>query len=236
MPRRTIAFIVFSLAVALVCVRLGVWQLDRREEVRRRNAEVGAQLRERPAPFTVAVREGDGARHRRVTLAGTADYAKERVHAARTRDGSPGVHILTPIRLERGDTAVLVNRGWIYAPDGATADLSRWREGESLMITGYVERFEPAGSGGTLTTTGGQHVLRRLDHASASAGLPYPLARLHVVATEVRSLTPDSGETPPRLPLPSQSAGPHLGYAIQWFAFAAIAVIGAGAVAMRARG
>lgn len=235
MPRRTLAFVLFSLAVALVCVRLGVWQLDRRAEVRERNEARAEQLRARPVPFSIAAREGDRARHRRVDLVGTADYANERVHAARTRDGSPGVHLLTPLRLAHGDTAVLVNRGWVYAPDGATAELARWREGETLMITGYLERFEAPGVSGTLTTTGGARVLRRLDHASASGGLPYPVARLFVVATEVLSVTADSGETPPRLPLPSQASGPHLGYAIQWFAFAAIAVIGAGAVVVRSR-
>jgi cytochrome oxidase assembly protein ShyY1 len=36
-----------------------------------------------------------------------------------------------------------------------------------------------------------------------------------------------------RLTPPPLDEGPHLSYAIQWFAFAAIALIGAGAVAIR---
>jgi surfeit locus 1 family protein len=37
------------------------------------------------------------------------------------------------------------------------------------------------------------------------------------------------GGVPRRIPPPSLDEGPHLNYAIQWFAFAAIALIGSGA-------
>ena len=60
----------------------------------------------------------------------------------RTRSGSPGVHILTPLRIPESDTALLVNRGWVYSPDARTVDLTRWREvlafgvfkGAALMV------------------------------------------------------------------------------------------------------
>jgi surfeit locus 1 family protein len=40
---------------------------------------------------------------------------------------------------------------------------------------------------------------------------------------------PGGGLLPRRLPPPSLDEGPHLNYAIQWFAFATIALVGAGA-------
>jgi cytochrome oxidase assembly protein ShyY1 len=54
-----------------------------------------------------------------------------------------------------------------------------------------------------------------------------------LVATEGN---PAAAETPVRLEPPVIGDGPHLSYAIQWFAFAAIAVGGAAAVAMKSRG
>jgi hypothetical protein len=61
-------------------------------------------------------------------LRGTLDYDNEIVHTLRGRGGSPGVNILTPLRRVGNDTAVLVNRGWLYAPDGITVDTKPWRE------------------------------------------------------------------------------------------------------------
>ena len=57
-----------------------------------------------------------------------ADYAHELIYAVRTRAGSPGVNLLTPIRLANTDTVVLVNRGWVYLPDGGTIDLGKWHD------------------------------------------------------------------------------------------------------------
>ena len=61
--------------------------------------------------------------------------------------------------------------------------------------------------------------------------LPYPL--LPVLVRQ----TPDSGlaPLPHRLPAPELSEGPHLSYAIQWFAFAAM-TLAFGALIVRKRG
>jgi cytochrome oxidase assembly protein ShyY1 len=61
--------------------------------------------------------------------------------------------------------------------------------------------------------------------------LPYPVHSLYLVARD--SAAGDS--VPVRLEPPVLSDGPHLSYAIQWFAFAAIALVGAAAVIRRER-
>src|SRR5215203_2436541 len=145
MPRRLIAFVIVALALAALFVRLGIWQLDRRAERRAYNARIVERLRAAPAPFAEVARAGDAARYHRVTITGTPDYAQERVLGARTNGGSPGVHLLTPLRVAGSDTAVLVNRGWVYSPDGANVDATRWREGEgegtTMTFVGWAETF-----------------------------------------------------------------------------------------------
>ena len=78
------------------------------------------------------------------------------------------------------------------------------------------------------------NLLRRLDHKALIGALPYPVAPVFLVAT-----APDSSKPPTqrvvRLGLPVLDEGPHLGYAFQWFSFAAIAIVGAGLVAHRSR-
>ena len=96
----------------------------------------------------VAALTGDSAsmRFRRAHVTGTPDYDHELVYAARSYRGSPGVNILTPIHVAGRDTAVLVDRGWVYAPDGETVDLAKWHDRDSVF-SGYVEEF-PSVTGG----------------------------------------------------------------------------------------
>lgn len=236
MPRRTLAFVLFAVVISAVCVRLGLWQLERRDVRRAYNAEIRAPLGAPASPYD-AQRHGVAAgRFLRVTLSGVADYANEVVHASRTRDGSPGVNLLTPLRLVGRDTVVLVNRGWVYAPDGMSVDRARWREGDTLTVTGFVDTFAaPATGSAQMGRRNGAPLLRRLDLAAVRAAIPHPVGGTVIVATAVRPQPPRTGDHPVRLVPPTLDEGPHLGYAIQWFAFAAIGLVGVLAIGLRAR-
>jgi surfeit locus 1 family protein len=220
--RRTAVFVAVAVLLAIVFVRLGIWQLSRLEQRRARNRVLAARLAEPPIPFEQL---RDTMSYRRATLAGAPDYANELVYTGRSRNGSPGVYILTPVRRPNNDTAVLVIRGWVYAPDAATADLSRWREPRKTFA-GYVSAL-PARS--SPNAARGRKI-RVLSAQSVRGSLPYAVAALYVVSQDSVS---DS--TPARLPAPALDDGPHLSYAIQWFSFATIAVVGAAMVVVRDR-
>lgn len=224
MNRRIIAFVALAIALAAVFVRLGFWQLDRLRQRRSRNAEVAARLAQ---PVVRIDQLYDTTAFRRVVVAGTPDYANEIVFTGRSRQGSPGVYILTPMRRATNDTAVVVNRGWVYAPDAATADLSRWRESRGVY-TGYVSTL--ARGAAAPNQHSNERKVRALTWNGIQALLPYPVAGMYVVSQD------SAGDgTPARLPAPTLDDGPHLSYAIQWFSFAAIALVGAGVVVSRAR-
>ncbi len=227
MRRSTIVFFLIALALAALFVRLGIWQLDRRHGRRARNAMIAAQAAARPVAFDSVPNDTARAHYRRATLRGVPDYDHELVLASRTRNGSPGVHVLTPVRLAGHDTAVLLNRGWVFSADGATADLAQWHEGDSLEVEGYVE---PLAAGDVKPIRG--RVLRQVTLGGVRGALPYPVAPMYLV---VQRPGDSLNVRPARLTLPDlHDEGPHLGYAIQWFAFALIAVIGA-AIAVRKR-
>jgi surfeit locus 1 family protein len=220
---RIIAFAALAVVLAALFVGLGFWQLARLAERRAANAEIKAALSRPAGPFGVPPSEGPMV-NRYVVVEGVPDYQHEFVHTGRSRNGSPGVHIFTPVRLG-GDTGViLVNRGWVYASDAATVDLTRWREARRTF-RGYTRVF-PVGGSATPTTN---HRVRALNHQLLQQMLPYEVSLLYVVS---RDSANDS--TPARLPEPDISEGNHLSYAIQWFCFAAIALIGAGIVVKRA--
>ena len=224
MSRRALAFVIFAIAVSAGCVRLGFWQLHRLSDRRALNALLSSRLADSPRPVRELLRDSASAAYRRVTATGSYDFANEFALASRTRQGSPGVNIVTPLRVPGTDTVVLVNRGWVYSPDAMTVDLSRWRERTPATATGYLLPVHGAGRGAVSAATN-RRVLRRLDRDSLAARLPYPVAPFLIVATEAGSSARDS--TPARLAAPVLDEGPHLGYAVQWFAFALIGLVGA---------
>ena len=67
--------------------------------------------------------------------------------------------------------------------------------------------------------------IRALDVGGIASSLPYDVFPLPLQLAE--QTPPQPGRLPAPVPLPELSEGPHLSYAIQWFSFAAIAVVGA---------
>jgi surfeit locus 1 family protein len=228
-----VLFLAIAFAAAAVCVRLGVWQLSRLAERRARNRAVAARFTAPPAPYRALPADTAARHYRRVLVAGRPDYRREFVLANRTRDGSPGVHIVTPVRVAPaaggpgGDTLLLVNRGWIYAGDGSRIDLARWREGDSIRVTGYVEipsrRQGAARLGGRAR---GYPAYRFLDPVVVAGDAGAPVTRDYVVAEPPPGEEKPPLDRPVRVPPPALDEGSHKSYAVQWFSFAAIALVG----------
>jgi surfeit locus 1 family protein len=229
---RVRVFVLLAVVAAAVCVRLGVWQLDRLKQRKARNAMVSARLDAPPLDVSDLPRDTAEARFRRVRVAGVPDYEHELIHAVRTRQGSPGVNIFTPVRVPGLDTAILVNRGWVYSPDGSTVDLSRWHDRDSAFV-GYAVEL-PASGGASYTNRPG--VLARLAYDVVAKALPYPVSPIYVIALDASGAdTSSAANRIARLPAPALDNGSHFSYAIQWFGFATVALVGAGIVVKQSR-
>ncbi|MFO7893773.1 MAG: SURF1 family protein [Longimicrobiales bacterium] len=238
LTRRGVLGTVAVLVVAGVCIRLGIWQLERRAERQARNALIAERMDAPPVMLERAPMDTAGLAYRRARLAGAVDDDRAIVLAGRSRNGAPGVHVLSPVRL--GGGAVLVNRGWLPAPDAATADLGPVRIEGAVQVEGVLVPFPDV----DLDTEPDGFRTRwfRVDGSAIRAQYPYPVAPLYLVATArpepVRSGpgTPGAGMDSARAPgdavgpvplePPTVEPGPHLSYAIQWFSFAAIFLIG----------
>ncbi len=223
MRRRDVALLGIAAVAATVFARLGVWQLDRLTQRRGRNALIVERLRDPPVPLAALPPDTAAAHFRRVVIEGRYDYAHELSLTDRSRDGSPGVHVITPLRVAGTDTAYLVDRGWVYSPDAMTIDRARWREGERVSGTARVQELPPA-LPEAATRTGHPADARWLSPDSIGRWAGYPVAAV-LLALDGDTSTA-STSVPARSPPPPLDEGPHLSYAIQWFSFATIAIVG----------
>ncbi len=215
--------IVVAVVLTLGFMRLGFWQVSRLRARQALNTELASRAVAPPVPISQLPTDTANAHYRRVSVQGAYDYANEIVLTLRSRDGSPGVNIVTPVKLPATDTALLVVRGWVYSPDGMTVDLTRWREDAPLNGSGFVETYPPAREGRNSSPTHA-NAYRWLDRRELEKRYHYPLKPYFVVLTSPQDST--AKNIVPRLTVPPMDEGPHGSYAIQWFSFAAISIIG----------
>jgi len=205
---RDVIGLVIALGVAGTCVRLGLWQLQRLQQRRANVALIRAARALPPVEVTSARVSPDAVRDRRVHLNGRYDFSHERVWPGRAFEEVPGVALLTPLRLPDG-SAVFVDRGFAPAPDAMHVRKEDFREPDSADVTGLALRA-PRGRGD-------------VDPAQLTDSIPYPLASWVVLQVA------QPGTASPRIfrwtPDPLDY-GPHLLYAIQWFSFATIVIVG----------
>src|SRR2546422_11039594 len=123
---------------------------------------------------------------------GIYDFSAERTWPGRSFEGTPGVALVTPLRLS-GGSAVLVDRGWVPSPDAFHVDHALYGELDTVTITG-IALIPPRGRG-DVTVVG---------------FLPF------VIQLETPPPPPARG-LPRRWPPPPFATGPPPPNAIQWF-------------------
>jgi cytochrome oxidase assembly protein ShyY1 len=228
LSRRWLLFALTVAALAWGANLLGQWQFHRLEERRAENRLVAANLEEAPVPLDDLLAVGRPARERdewrKVVAHGTWDDEHTNVLKYQTRDGAPGVDVVTPLRTAEG-AAVLVDRGWLATDNsgGTRPDLPAATAG-TVTVLGWV-RVD--GSGGSTTVS--DLATRAISSRAAAKVLPYPLYG-GFLDLHTESPAPAKPLEPADLP-DDTSEGPHFFYGLQWWFFGALAVIGFGYLA-----
>ncbi len=213
---------------ALILGRLGIWQLDRLAQRHAFNSSLNTRMAQPAITLAATAIDPGSLEYRRVEVRGVYDPAQEIVLRNRELDGTPGVHILTPLRISGSDTAILVDRGWIPRDqaDQAVRKAFAAPPGQ-VLISGIARRSQDESAGGPQDPPlGSEH--RRLDAwfnidtSRIQQQTGYPLLPIFIE----QQPAPGDPALPRRLPTADLGEGPHMGYAIQWFAFAIILVVG----------
>lgn len=206
---------VLTVAAAALFVALGNWQLDRAAGKRALAADFT-----RGGPALPLAQAGVAPpRYLQVAVRGHYDPDHQFLLDNSSHDGQAGIQVLTPFLMTDG-RAVLVNRGWLP-----------WGENRAVLPAVTVAADER-------TVTGRLDLLPRPPiELTSTPGSDWPrlvsFPRMDELATQLRrELQPqqilldatgrDGYARDWRLP--GTTAERHLGYAVQWFAFAATAI------------
>jgi len=217
LPRRLLMALLLLLALGFA--RLGVWQLSRLHQRRAANRIILAARSAAPARLPgSALQHAEALIEHRVIARGRYDHDHDIVLRGEALQGVPGVHLVTPLRMSGTDTALLVDRGFVPAPDAVSVQPERLREPGDVTIEGIAVGL--GSGGGKPIVHGGRTTWARLDLPTLRERLPYPV--LSVYLRQVPG--PGVPSFPRRLDAPAVDEGPHLSYAVQWFLFASLAV------------
>ena len=125
--------------VAALFVRLGFWQLGRLGERRAANQAAAQARAEPPRELGVgADRRPEELNEHWVEASGAFDHSHEVVIRGQAFQGTPGVLVVTPLRLATSDSAVLVLRGFVPSADAVRADLDSLREPGTVRVRGLA--------------------------------------------------------------------------------------------------
>lgn len=222
--------IAFLLA-GILSVRLGIWQLHRLEERRAWNAYVEGQMQMPVVDLSADNLSMEQLAYRRVGVRGEWRSEDEILLRNRSYNEQPGYHLVTPLQDDSLPWAILVDRGWVPIEAGQPGGLESYHEDGLVRVEGVLlpSEEQPSWSLFADPTLGPDDerlsAWRVLTIERVEQQLSYPLFDYYLAQSHSNA----SGTQPP-IPDPEidLSEGPHLGYAIQWFSFAAIAVFGGG--------
>jgi surfeit locus 1 family protein len=228
--RRWLMTTLLVFAGTALCVRLGIWQLDRLSQRREFNQHMTQMWALPPLVLNSAnFDELTRMEYRAVQVTGIYDFADQVALRNQYHENQLGYHLLTPLLMNNG-SAVLVDRGWI--PADGNASPSDWRKyDETGVVTIHgILRLGPAKPelGGVPDPALGPDQTRldlwnMINLERISLQVQHPLLDVFI--------QPDADASDDVPPIPYQahielSEGPHLGYAGQWFTFAAMLFFG----------
>jgi len=213
---------VFTVPAVLLMLGLGVWQLERLQWKEALIAE--RSQRTTAAPIAIPASNTDVADLEYRHLAGHGEFLhdKEIFLGARSMNGNPGYHLITPFKLDDG-RVVLVDRGWIPLDRKTAGKRAEGNVSGPVNLDGVL-RFNGRQTWFVPDNRPDLNFFFWVDLPAMAklAGLPGTETRFYVEAGAAANPGgfPIGGQTQINLP------NDHLQYAITWFSLAiALSVI-----------
>jgi len=218
-----------------LAIRLGIWQIDRNEKRQAIVNQIQAmqtmpvlELDQAPIPQDIEDME-----YRHVSATGKYDFehqvALRNQVRSRMTGTDPGYALVTPLILSNGK-AVLVERGWIPLENNSPETWTQYNEPGTIKVEGVISKSMEKGELGSAlmdpTLSPGQERLdfwNFINIPGMQEQLPYELLPIYIQ----RASSENQEELPyPLVEEPDLNSGAHLGFAMQWFFYAGLLLIG----------
>jgi surfeit locus 1 family protein len=213
--------------ILLVCltvfIKLGLWQQHKAEAKQTLQATLDQRSLERPVAMPESMQNPEDWRYRRVVLRGRYDDRYQILLDNQVENSEAGFHVLTPLRLENTETAVLVNRGWVPAgidrarlPEVTVPPELQEINGRIWLPPAKFFALQPEQSAGPAW----QKVWQNIDLQLYGSMVPFKVSPV-VVRLDADS----AGGYLRNWPRPAERMEMHLSYAYQWYGFAVTAIL-----------
>lgn len=199
---------------ACVCVGLGFWQLDRAQQKRELARELSERAAAAPLELGDTLVDAEALRYRRLMVRGEFERDGQIFIENRHHAGKVGFHVVTPLRIAGSERRVLVNRGWVATME---AEVPK----EPVTVHGVAD----VPSAPALVLHGSDMAARDWGQRWPYLTLPlYAAVSSHPLQSVIVLQDPEDANGFARYwPREFPKEGMHIGYAVQWFAFALIA-------------
>ena len=199
-------------------IYLGLWQAGKGNRLAQEMAQRAQRSQLGPALMTGQLLEAQVAQDATFTVTGTYEAQHQIFLDNRQQDGQPGVHVITPLKIDGSETRVLVNRGWVG-----------WTQGRAVLPVVTTPQG-PVKITGIANVPSTKKFFLMPDRPEAQARLwarvdmqRYQQQIGHALQPVVLQQT--GGDAPDNLVRrwspPEDRVGMHRGYAFQWFGMAA---------------
>jgi cytochrome oxidase assembly protein ShyY1 len=207
-------------------VGLGFWQFDRYHIRHGINTRIDHANATAPVPIGKVISPtrpaSDHQEWTRVTVTGTYDPAHTVVARDRSVNSQVGFEILVPMHLADGST-IIIDRGWIPTGpgNGLNAPTFTGVPVGTVTVTGRIHL--PESHGETPIELGGQTTVRRVDPRMIGPAVGLTGTYADYILLDSQSPAAAAGFT--RIPADRQPAWLNAGYTVQWWLFAALALV-----------
>lgn len=213
---------VFTASMLGLLIWLGAWQAERAESKLNLQARYDTAAHDGTLRLDPALGNLQSLQFYSVEATGTFDSTHQFLLDNRTYLGTPGYHVLTPLRLDE-ETGVLVNRGWV--PRGQYREILPDVTAPKGVLDVVGKLFPPPrvfllGSAG-YELEGWPLVVQSVDIGRIENNLGYELVDWLIM------MAPDAPGGYTRVWMPYYGIAPqrHQAYAFQWFSLAIALVI-----------
>ncbi len=214
---------------------LGFWQLDRAQQKTEIRDLYWQRSDAPPLNIGSAIEVPEELEYFRLRATGTWDGKHEFLLDNRVRHGQPGFHVITPLLFRGGNSAILVNRGWIPGhPDRSQIPVADSPVGDAT-VTGtaiippadvFLLKDPPP-----LQSDRWPRIWQSIDIGRFATAVPYQIQGVILLLDDEHSAGFERQWPPPD----ASWIGRHKAYAFQWFALSATLLVIYFLLALRSR-